>query len=295
MPGGMEFFRATFGAAIPCTAREVVLAPDSLGCVNTQTYRPQGWENFPSAIATRVSIENGRQTVLENYNPLELDPYGIRGRYVVAYRGSCPFTTKARYVQNAGGAGLIVINTEPGLLRMPGAPSTKPRSAKSTNGTISRSPVANASDLMRDAGVPGAAHGSGATGPGTGVGAVSPAITLQGEIIRHHIPAVMVSKRSGETLRRALASRYRPVLAMQPTRADCVPGEETSTASRDDRLRAEVDAEMGFLATREDEGTADGGTNGGPGALPAHARRRSEAVAVLKVTRAEPERWAPRK
>ena len=44
---------------------------------------------------------------------------GVRGKIVLAARGVCSFNDKAIVAQKRGAAGLIVVNTAPGLLRMP--------------------------------------------------------------------------------------------------------------------------------------------------------------------------------
>ena len=43
----------------------------------------------------------------------------VRGAFLVAWRGVCPFSTKALHAHNAGAAGLILVNSAEGLLRPP--------------------------------------------------------------------------------------------------------------------------------------------------------------------------------
>lgn len=42
-----------------------------------------------------------------------------RGSLVVARRGGCPFSLKAIHAQDGGAAGVMIVNHEGGLLRMP--------------------------------------------------------------------------------------------------------------------------------------------------------------------------------
>lgn len=77
-----EFFRASFGGLIPCGSRQLAWMPDRFGC------------------------EYVRQPV-------------VAARFAVALRGVCNFATKAAYAEKAGAHGLIVINSEGGLMRMP--------------------------------------------------------------------------------------------------------------------------------------------------------------------------------
>ncbi len=76
----IEFFRASFGGLIPCGSRDFVLAADHFGCN---------------------------------------DLGDVRGRYVFAMRGNCSFMDKGLAAQRAGAAGVVVINHEPGMIRMP--------------------------------------------------------------------------------------------------------------------------------------------------------------------------------
>jgi hypothetical protein len=76
----VEFFRATFGGLVPCGSRDLVVAADTYGCA--------------------------------------YDGDDVLGRYVVTRRGTCPFIAKALAAQRAGAAGVVVVNNEPGVLRM---------------------------------------------------------------------------------------------------------------------------------------------------------------------------------
>ena len=78
----LEYFRASFGSLIPCGSHPLVMVPDSIACA-----------------------------------PILSD--ALEGSFAIAYRGNCSFVTKAMYVQKVGAAGIIIVNTEPGLLRMP--------------------------------------------------------------------------------------------------------------------------------------------------------------------------------
>jgi hypothetical protein len=77
-----EIFRANFGGLFPCGSRQLAWMPDRFGC---------------SLV---------RDTA-------------VAAKFAVALRGNCTFATKAAYAQKAGAHGLIVINNELGLLRMP--------------------------------------------------------------------------------------------------------------------------------------------------------------------------------
>ncbi len=81
-PTKFEVFRANFGGLLPCGSRQLAWMPDQFGCATV------------------------REPV-------------VSGRFAVAVRGNCTFATKAAYAQKAGAHGLIVINDQPGLLRMP--------------------------------------------------------------------------------------------------------------------------------------------------------------------------------
>jgi len=81
-PTTQEFFRANFGGLIPCGSRQVAWMPDRQGC---------------SRVDTPV----------------------VSSKFAVAMRGTCTFATKAAYAQKAGAHGLVIINNEPGLIRMP--------------------------------------------------------------------------------------------------------------------------------------------------------------------------------
>lgn len=81
-PTKFEMFRANFGGLLPCGSRQLAWMPDRFGCAMVR------------------------------------DPI-VSGKFAVAVRGNCTFATKAAYAQKAGAHGLIVINDQPGLLRMP--------------------------------------------------------------------------------------------------------------------------------------------------------------------------------
>lgn len=52
----------------------------------------------------------------------------LRGSVVFVRRGKCPFSTKAIHVQNAGGVGMLIVNSEAGidkLVQMPGDPENE--------------------------------------------------------------------------------------------------------------------------------------------------------------------------
>ena len=84
--GGIQFYTSAFSSSFPCQALPLVLPePDDQGC-----------GNFTNADA-------------------------VNGSIVVAQRGVCSFTDKAKNAQRYGAHGLIVLNTQPGLLRMPGS------------------------------------------------------------------------------------------------------------------------------------------------------------------------------
>ena len=86
---GIQFYSSAFSASFPCQELPLVLPkPNEQGCGN-----------------------------LTNTN--------INGSIVVAQRGVCSFMDKARNAQRYGAHALIVLNTQPGLLRMPGLPDTE--------------------------------------------------------------------------------------------------------------------------------------------------------------------------
>jgi PA domain len=82
---GLEIFRATFGGLMPCGQYELVRAPD---------------ENGLLCNATKETLEGS-----------------LIGKYVMATRGVCSFFDKAKLAVESGAAGLVVINSSPGLFR----------------------------------------------------------------------------------------------------------------------------------------------------------------------------------
>lgn len=138
-PVSYEFFRATFGGLIPCAARPLRFA---------------GQDRLPSVFLPNISSFN-----TSTFTGCE--PYGagddMAGKFVVAWRGGCSFVQKALVAQAAGAAGLIVINTEGGLVRMPmgniteGASVTIPAvMVKNVTGSVLLASLA----LSRASGVP---------------------------------------------------------------------------------------------------------------------------------------------
>ena len=84
---GVEYYRASFGGLIPCTSFDIVSAPDPTGCD-----------------ALRF---NATTTTL------------YAGKALLVHRGGCSFHDKAVSAAAVGAIALIVVNSEPGLLRMP--------------------------------------------------------------------------------------------------------------------------------------------------------------------------------
>jgi hypothetical protein len=87
-----EYFRGTFGGALPCGVFPMALAPPD----NSTDGRPLGCRPWSDEEAASV-----------------------RDHLVVIWRGKCPFAEKAAHAQAAGAAGVVVVNNEIGLLRMP--------------------------------------------------------------------------------------------------------------------------------------------------------------------------------
>ena len=87
-PIEFEFFRATFGGLIPCGGYPLSWAADTFGCCA---------KNDSQAAA----LGSGRN-----------------GTLLLVRRGVCPFPDKAICASRAGAAGVIVINSEPGIITM---------------------------------------------------------------------------------------------------------------------------------------------------------------------------------
>lgn len=77
---GFELFRAAFGSLLPCGAYPLISARDSFFCGN----------------------ETG----------------DVHGKLVLARRGNCSFFDKAVRALEGGAAGLVIVNNQPGLLRV---------------------------------------------------------------------------------------------------------------------------------------------------------------------------------
>jgi hypothetical protein len=79
-PVPIEFYRALWGGAPRCEPAVLMLPEDAFGC-STQTT--------------------------------------LNGKVALVKRGECPFLVKANAAAASGAIGLLVVNSEPGLIRMP--------------------------------------------------------------------------------------------------------------------------------------------------------------------------------
>jgi hypothetical protein len=127
-----EFFRATFGGAYDCSAngQHVFQAPITEEDQKASLIASEAAEASADARASEEGIAevvvptlgsgcdlSGANGPGEDGIDEEEDP--IQGKIVLVSRGVCSFNDKAIVAEKRGAAGLIVVNTAPGLLRMP--------------------------------------------------------------------------------------------------------------------------------------------------------------------------------
>jgi hypothetical protein len=136
-----EFFRATFGGPYDCDheGQRVFQAP--LTEQDQQASLAAAEAVAEASADARASAEGIAEVVVStlgtgcHLGPLgrledkenkenkegkeDKEEGGVRGKIVLAARGVCSFNDKAIVAQKRGAAGLIVVNTAPGLLRMP--------------------------------------------------------------------------------------------------------------------------------------------------------------------------------
>ena len=121
-----EFFRATFGGPYDCSADGHQVFQATMDATDTAAAE-QAHQAASDSADARASQNGIAEIVVSklgsgcSLNVTNVAAAGeeIKGKVVLVSRGVCSFNDKAIVAEKAGAVGLIVVNTAPGLLRMP--------------------------------------------------------------------------------------------------------------------------------------------------------------------------------